>query len=117
MPHSWLSEAITEANDGLAQAERIDKKIGRKDLGTVMTCGEAKRVVSSQSAFMSPNPPGTMKDIGLPSAAQYIVSAESTPLNRVGERSTAHAMRNRKDYGDRGEVQIKGVKVESAMGY
>jgi len=117
MAHSWLSEAITEANDGLAQAVRIDRKIGGKDLGSVMTCGEAKRVVSSQSAFMSPNPPGTMKDIGLPKASQYIVSAPAERLNRVGERDMNHAKRNRKEYGDRGEFQIKGVKIDATMGY
>lgn len=74
-----------------------------KNMGCVMTCEQAARIPGTPTAFISPNPVGTMKDIKMPMAPTGV---PDKPMASAAY-DFAHRSKMRQGYGDRGVDKMK----------
>ena len=86
------------------------KKITKKDtakiknMDSTMSCAEAAMIPGTPNAFISPNLPGVMKDLGLPMAAVGVAPAPKA----AAAYDHTHRSRSRQGYGDRAVVKTLG---------
>lgn len=128
MSDEWLSHKMMDAKKNYRQIRKAEHEVkADRDLnhGAVMPISEAHGVVKSQNQFMSPNPPSSMHDIGLPKA-QYVspgIGLESYDGSMAHHRphhDQGHKARMRVGYGDRpsglglGESGSSAIKIKSA---
>ena len=67
------------------------------DMGSTMPCSAAAVIPGTPTAFISPNPPGVMKDINMPMAP---LGCAPAPV-AAGHYDHGHRSRGRAGYGDR----------------
>jgi hypothetical protein len=117
MPHLHYSpfqfatvEQVSDTNVSAKKIVQTLNKITRKDakavrnLDSTMLCSEAAMISGSPTAFISPNPIGTMKDIGMPMAAVGV----APPPKAAPAYDHSYRTRGRQGYGDRPAVMTKG---------
>ena len=124
----WLGSKMMDAKKNARQIRKAEHEVkADRDLnsGAVMSIAEAHSIVKSQNAFISPNPPSSMHDIGLPKA-QFVSSGlgiESYDGSMAHHRphyDQGHKSRMRVGYGDRpsglglGESGSSAIKIKSA---
>jgi hypothetical protein len=83
----------------LKTLKTLTKKDTRKthDMGSTMPCAEAERIPGTPTAFISPNLPGTMKDLHMPMAPVVKAAAPA----RADHYDHSYRQRARAGYGDR----------------
>lgn len=120
----WLGSKMMDAKKNARQIRKAEHEVkADRDLnsGAVMSVAEAHSIVKSQNAFISPNPPSSMHDIGLPKA-QFVspgLGIESYEGSKP-HHDHGHKARMRVGYGDRpsgiglGESGSSAIKVKNA---
>lgn len=105
-----------QVSDTAVSGKKIIKtlqKITRKDTAAVRNMdstfpsSEASMIPGTPNAFISPNPVGVMKDIGMPMAAVGVAAAPKA----VPAYDHSYRTRGRSGYGDRPVVMTKGDAI------
>ena len=90
---------VVKTLEGLTKADRM----ASKNMGCVMTVEQAARIPGTPTAFISPNPVGTMKDIKMPMAPTGVPDKPTASA----AYDFAHRSKMRQGYGDRGVDKMK----------
>jgi len=106
-------EQVSETNVSAKKTVKTLQKLTRKDtakshnMDSTFPCSEAAMIPGTPTAFISPNPIGTMKDLKMPMAAVGVAAApKSAPAFDHSYRT-----RGRQGYGDRPVVMTKGDAI------
>jgi hypothetical protein len=81
----------------LKTLKKLTKSDKTHDMHSTMSCAEACLIPGTPTAFISPNPPGVMKDLKLPMAPVGVAPAPSA----AASYDHGHRTRSRQGYGDR----------------
>jgi hypothetical protein len=94
-------EQVSNTDVSVKKVVRTLKKLTKSDkthdMGSTMSCSDAEMIPGTPTAFISPNRPGVMKDLGLPLAPVGLAPA---PKASAAYDHT-HRTRSRQGYGDR----------------
>jgi len=101
-----VSEYDVSAKKVVATLKKLTKHDKTHDLGSTMSCSEAAMIPGTPTAFISPNPVGTMRDIKKPMAPTGVAKG----MAHKAAPALDHSYRNRgrEHYGDRAVVKSHG---------
>lgn len=91
----------------LKTLKKLTKSDKTKDMHSTMSCSEAAMIPGTPTAFISPNRPGVMKDLGLPMAPVGLAPAPKA----AAAYDHSHRTRSRQGYGDRAVVKTLGDAI------
>jgi len=87
--------------------KKLTKSDKTHDMHSTMSCAQAAMIPGTPTAFISPNPPGTMKDLKLPMAPVGVAPAPKA----AAAYDHSHRTRSRQGYGDRAVVMTHGDAI------
>jgi hypothetical protein len=104
-------EQVSNTDVNVKKVARTLKKLTKSDkthdMHSTMSCSEAATIPGTPTAFISPNAPGTMKDLKLPMAPVGVAPApQAAPAY-----DHSHRTRSRQGYGDRAVVMTHGDMI------